>query len=194
MKRVLSFALSLVMLLSITGGLGLTAYAGDTYYETEDNDDYSSADYVPVNSTIYGVCTFEDYSSDSDWYKFSLSSPAKVNVQFSFNRADADGRWQVSLYKYDGNGNLTQLDYKDVYIYDGNYTFPSEGLPAGTYFIEVQGLDSACNRQYSVTPKCAYVSNWETESNDDYTSADPLSMGVTRYGTCISVNYSNEWE
>ena len=44
MKRVLSFALSLVMLLSITGGLGLTAYAGDTYYETEDNDDYSSAD------------------------------------------------------------------------------------------------------------------------------------------------------
>ena len=52
MKRVLSFALSLVMLLSITGGLGLTAYAGDTYYETEDNDDYSSADYVPVNSTI----------------------------------------------------------------------------------------------------------------------------------------------
>lgn len=52
MKRVLSFALSLVMLLSITGGLGLTAYAGDTYYETEDNDEYSSADYVPVNSTI----------------------------------------------------------------------------------------------------------------------------------------------
>ena len=53
MKRVLSLALSLVMLLSVTGGLGLTAYAGDTYYETEDNDDYSSADYVPVNSTIY---------------------------------------------------------------------------------------------------------------------------------------------
>lgn len=52
MKRVLSLALSLVMLLSVTGGLGLTAYAGDTYYETEDNDDYSSADYVPVNSTI----------------------------------------------------------------------------------------------------------------------------------------------
>lgn len=52
MKRVLSFALSLVMLMSITGGLGLTAYAGDTYYETEDNDYYTSADYVPVNSTI----------------------------------------------------------------------------------------------------------------------------------------------
>lgn len=104
MKRVLSFALSLVMLLSITGGLGLTAYAGDTYYETEDNDYYTSADYVPVNSTIYGAC--REY--DSDWYKFTLSSPAKVNVQFSFNRADADGDWNVSLHKYDGNGEYTR--------------------------------------------------------------------------------------
>lgn len=178
MKRVLSFALSLVMLMSITGGLGLTAYAGDTYYETEDNDDYSSADYVPVNSTIYGVC--REY--DSDWYKFTLSSSAKVNVQFSFNRADADGDWDVYLYKYDGNGDYTQLEYKDVYVYDGSYTFSSLGLPAGTYFVKVYGYNSACGRQYSITPKCSYVSNWETEFNDEYTSADPLSMGTTRYG------------
>lgn len=181
MKRVLSFALSLVMLLSITGGLGLTAYAGDTYYETEDNDDYSSADYVPVNSTIYGVCS--DYSySDTDWYKFTLSSPAKVNVQFSFNRADADGDWYVYLYKYEGNGDYSTLDYEDVYVYDGSYTFSSLGLPAGTYSVKVYGYNSACGRQYSITPKCSYVSNWETEFNDEYTSADPLSMGTTRYG------------
>lgn len=181
MKRVLSFALSLVMLLSITGGLGLTAYAGDTYYETEDNDDYSSADYVPVNSTIYGVCS--DYSySDTDWYKFTLSSPAKVNVRFSFNRADADGDWYVYLYKYEGNGDYSTLDYEDVYVYDGSYTFSSLGLPAGTYFVKVYGYNSACGRQYSITPKCSYVSNWETEFNNEYTSADPLSMGTTRYG------------
>lgn len=187
MKRVLSFALSLVMLMSITGGLGLTAYAGDTYYETEDNDDYSSADYVPVNSTIYGVC--REY--DSDWYKFTLSSSAKVNVQFSFNRADADGDWDVYLYKYDGNGDYTQLEYKDVYVYDGSYTFSSLGLPAGTYFVKVYGYNSACGRQYSITPKCSYVSNWETEFNDEYTSADPLSMGVTRYGVCRG--YDRDW-
>lgn len=181
MKRVLSFALSLVMLLSITGGLGLTAYAGDTYYETEDNDEYSSADYVPVNSTIYGVCS--DYSySDTDWYKFTLSSPAKVNVRFSFNRADADGDWYVYLYKYEGNGDYSTLDYEDVYVYDGSYTFSSLGLPAGTYFVKVYGYNSACGRQYSITPKCSYVSNWETEFNNEYTSADPLSMGTTRYG------------
>lgn len=190
MKRVLSFALSLVMLMSITGGLGLTAYAGDTYYETEDNDEYSSADYVPVNSTIYGVCS--DYSySDTDWYKFTLSSPAKVNVQFSFNRADADGDWYVYLYKYEGNGDYSTLDYEDVYVYDGSYTFSSLGLPAGTYFVKVYGYNSACGRQYSITPKCTYVSNWETEFNDYYTSADPLSIGTTRYGVCRE--YDNDW-
>ena len=187
MKRVLSFALSLVMLLSITGGLGLTAYAGDTYYETEDNDDYSSADYVPVNSTIYGVC--REY--DPDWYKFTLSSPAKVNVQFSFNRADADGVWHVIVYKYDGDGDYSQIDDKNVYLYDGTYTFPSMGLPAGTYFVRVYGDYAACGRQYGVTPKCSYVSNWETEFNDSYTAADPLNFGKTRYGVCR--DYDPDW-
>lgn len=189
MKRVLSFALSLVMLLSITGGLGLTAYAGDTYYETEDNDDYSSADYVPVNSTIYGVCSD---NGDTDWYKFTLSSPAKVNVQFSFNRADADGYWRVYLYKYEGNGNYANLDNEMVYVYDGSYTFSSLGLPAGTYLIRVRGYNSACDRQYSVTPKCTYVSNWETEFNDDFNTADPLSMGTTRYGVCTDYG-DDDW-
>lgn len=181
MKRVLSLTLSLLMLFSVTAGLNITAFAGDSYYETEDNDDYSSADYVPVNSTIYGVCS--DYSySDTDWYKFTLSSPAKVNVRFSFNRADADGDWYVYLYKYEGNGDYSTLDYEDVYVYDGSYTFSSLGLPAGTYFVKVYGYNSACGRQYSITPKCSYVSNWETEFNNEYTSADPLSMGTTRYG------------
>lgn len=187
MKRVLSLTLSLLMLFSVTAGLNITAFAGDSYYETEDNDNYSSADYVPVNSTIYGVC--REY--DSDWYKFTLSSPAKVNVRFSFNRADADGDWSVYLYKYDGNGDYTKLDYKDVYVYDGSYTFSSLGLPAGTYFVKVYGYNSACGRQYSITPKCSYVSNWETEFNDEYTSADPLSMGVTRYGVCRE--YDHDW-
>ena len=189
MKRVLSLALSLVMLLSVTSGLGLTAYAGDTYYETEDNDDYSSADYVPVNSTIYGVCSD---NSDTDWYKFTLSSPAKVNVQFSFDRADEVGSWWVYLYKYEGNGDDTRLDYKDVYVYDGGYTFSSLGLPAGTYFVKVYNSYGAYGRQYSVTPKCTYVSNWETEFNDDYTSADPLSMGTTRYGV-NPTSYDDDW-
>ena len=95
------------------------------------------------------------------------------------------------LYKYDGNGDYTQLEYKDVYVYDGSYTFSSLGLPAGTYFVKVYGYNSACGRQYSITPKCSYVSNWETEFNDEYTSADPLSMGVTRYGVCRG--YDRDW-
>ena len=189
MKRVLSLALSLVMLLSITGGLGLTAYAGDTYYETEDNDDYSSADYVPVNSTIYGVCS---NNSDADWYKFTLSSPAKIDLQFAFDRADEDGYWQVGLYKYDGRIDNNSLEHDKIYVRDGSYTFCTAGLPAGTYLVCVFSYDSACGRQYGITPKCTYVSNWETEFNDDFATADPLTMGTIRYGVCT--DYSDyDW-
>ena len=92
MKKRISIFLSFVMLISIISGFNLTANAS-TYYESEDNDNYSYADSVPVNSTIYGVCT-DTY--DDDWYKFTLNSPAKVNVNFSFTRADNSGYWEVN--------------------------------------------------------------------------------------------------
>ena len=172
MKRVLSLALSLVMLLSVTGGLGLTAYAGDTYYETEDNDDYSSADYVPVNSTIYGVCRKYDRKYDYDWYKFTLSSPAKV-VLDAVRRPSANQR-RIACIRL---RTVEQLEVVEVRALEGR------GYSA-----------SAWGRQYSITPKCSYVSNWETEFNDEYTSADPLSMGETRYGVCLSYDDSDLYD
>ncbi len=188
MKRIFSAFLSLVMLIGITAGIHLSAYA-NTYYESEDNDDYSTADYVPINSTIYGVCTG---GSDYDWYKFTLDSPAKVDVNFSINRADSDGYWCVRIYKYEGNGNYSTLDYKYIYRYDGSYTFPSLGLPAGTYFVKASCSSSASGVQYSITPKCTYTSNWETEFNDDYSTADPMTFGTTRYGVCTDGN-DDDW-
>ncbi|MDD6604270.1 MAG: hypothetical protein PUE73_08100, partial [Eubacteriales bacterium] len=123
MKKRISIFLSFVMLISIISGFNLTANAA-TYYESEDNDSYIYADSVPVNSTIYGVCTD---SGDEDWYKFTLNSPAKVNIDFSFTRADSDGRWDVYVFKYEGGSSYSTLDYKSIYRYDGSYSFPSLG-------------------------------------------------------------------
>lgn len=180
MKKRISIFLSFVMLISIISGFNLTANAA-TYYESEDNDSDSYADSVPVNSTIYGVCTDD---GDYDWYKFTLNSPAKVNVNFSFTRADSDGWWYVCVYKYEGGSSYSELDYEYIYRYDGSYSFPSLGLPSGTYFIRVYSNYSASGKQYGVTPNCTYTSNWETEFNDDYTTADPLTIGTSRYGVC----------
>ncbi len=187
MKKILSFILSLTMVTAVTAGIDFSAYAY-TYYESEDNDSYSTADYVPVNSTIYGVCTG---GYDEDWYKFTLDSPAKVNVEFSFNRADSDGFWNVYIYKYTGNGDYSELDYESVYRYDGSCTFSSLGLPAGTYFVKVYP-HYVSGVQYSITPKCTYTSNWEREFNDNYTTADALTFGTTRYGVCSS-GYDEDW-
>lgn len=186
MKKILSLILSLTMVTAVTTGIDFSAYAY-TYYESEDNDSYSTADYVPVNSTIYGVCTD---NNDYDWYKFTLDSPAKVNVDFSFNRADSSGYWYVWIYKYTGNGLCSELDLGLINRYDGPYTFPSLGLPAGTYFVRVLSYMDAFGVKYSITPKCTYTSNWEREFNNDYTTADALTFGTTRYGVCTG--YSDE--
>lgn len=55
------------------------------------------------------------------------------------------------LYKYTGNGGYSRVTDEDVYVSDGNYTFPTQGLSAGTYFVKVYGYSSACGRQYGVT-------------------------------------------
>lgn len=188
MKKIISLLLSLVMLFTITATLDFSAFAA-TYYESEDNDDYYSADYVAANSTIYGVCTD---SYDDDWYKFTLNSPAKVNVNFSFTRADSAGYWYICIYKYEGGSSYSELDYEYVHCYDGAYTFNSLGLPSGTYFINVYASDEVAGKQYGVTPNCTYTSNWETEFNDEYYSADPLTIGVTRYGVCTD-SYDDDW-
>ena len=120
-------------------------------WETESNDDYTSADPLSMGVTRYGTCIRVDYSNDDDWYKFVLNSSSRVSVTFTHTKASADGRWTVYLYKYVGNGECSQVVCKDVYVSDGNYTFPTQGLSAGTYFVEVYGRDSACGRQYGVT-------------------------------------------
>ncbi len=188
MKKFLSILLSIAMLFTITAGLDFSAFAA-TYYESEDNDDYYSADYVAANSTIYGICTD---SYDEDWYEFTLNSSAKVNVNFSFTRADSDGYWRIHIYKYEGGSSYSELDYEFAYCYDGAFTFNSLGLPAGTYYIHVNSTGSAVGKQYAITPNCTYTSNWETEFNEEYYSADPLSFGTTRYGVCTD-GYDEDW-
>lgn len=101
-----------------------------------------------MGTTRYGVCT--DYGDD-DWYKFVLNSSASVSVSITHTKASVDGYWSVYLYKYEGSGARSQVAYKSIYISDANYTFPTQGFSAGTYFVKVRGNNSACGRQYGVT-------------------------------------------
>ncbi|MGN0531609.1 MAG: hypothetical protein ACI4IN_02290, partial [Eubacterium sp.] len=188
MKKLFSLLLSLVMLLNIVASIDFSAFAG-TYYESEDNDSYNSADSVPVNSTIYGVCT-DAY--DDDWYKFTLNSSAKVDVNFSFTRADNSGYWDVEIYKCYSNGSKSELDYERFYCYDGSDSFASLGLPSGTYYICVEARNGAVGKQYGLTVNCTYTTTWEAEFNDDYTTADSLSLGTTYYGVCTDA-YDDDW-
>ncbi|MGN0528654.1 MAG: fibronectin type III domain-containing protein [Eubacterium sp.] len=147
MKKAISLLLSLVMLFSITAGLDFSAFAA-TYYETEDNGLYGSANPIPLNSTIYGVCA-NNY--DSDWYKFTLTFSAKVNIKF-FSDDYNSGPWDVTIYRYDSKGNSFVLDRCN----SSTYTFPTLGLSEGTYSILVYSHNSnAWGKEYGITVNCS---------------------------------------
>ena len=182
-KKVLSLLLAIAMLFTITAEIDLSVYAA-SYWEAESNNSYSTADNLPVNSTIYGVCSD---SNDYDWYKFTLPSRGRVNVSFSFTSRNSSGYWNVCIYKSSGNGNYSELDSESVYLYDGSYNFSTLGLEEGTYFIKVNPY-SVSGVQYGVTANYTKCNNWEVEFNDNYSTADTLTLNTTMYGVCTDSN------
>ncbi|MGN0522803.1 MAG: hypothetical protein ACI4IG_00850 [Eubacterium sp.] len=192
MKKVLSLLLSIVMLFSITFGINLSVDAA-VYYESEDNNSYSNADNIPLNSSIYGNCTD---NADYDWYRFTLQDSGKVDVHFDFNAKNSSDSWRVCIYKYCGSNGNKLISENKIYIYDGNYKFVTLGLPAGNYFIYAvpsSFSNSAVDGvQYKITVNYTKCSNWEKEFNDEYSQANSIVIGTTMYGNCKD-NADYDW-
>lgn len=177
MKKFFSILMSIAMMLSITAGFNITAQAAGYSYESEDNNTYQKADTIPLGNTMFGRCS-DDW--DDDYYKFTLKSDSIVNIYFSCAPTSSDGYWRVSVYKYEGNNSLKQLDNRQFYCYDGSGKFSTLGLPSGTYYIEVESYRA--HYQYEIMVSASATNNWETEFNNTYQTADPISIGTTKYG------------
>lgn len=190
MKRIFSAFLSLVMLIGITAGIDLSAYA-NTYYESENNDNSRTADYVELNSTIYGVCS-DMY--DCDWYRFTLPSSGKVNIRFNHDKGDNGGCWWITVQ----NSNGKILVDKFVDDYDNGYSFSTLGLSSGTYYIFV-GLGSnyaARGLEYSVTVNYSITAPSSLNVSSRSTSALKLSWsGVSgASGYQLQHKSGNSWK
>lgn len=184
MKKALSIILAVVITVSLFASVQVTAFTTD--YETEDNDNYSVANILSANSSINGSCS--DYS-DVDYYKFTITKAGKTDIKFSYNYAD--GYWWVRLYKYD-NG-LDEMISESVDANQGSYfSFPSLGLENGTYYIKIVNGNSVEGVGYTVSNTFTKTDDWETEANDNYTKADPLTLNKAKNGNIYdmwSVDY-----
>lgn len=122
MKKYVSMFICVLFLLSIT--FTNSVFAAEVY-ESENNDDFSTANTILADATIIGRVS-HDY--DNDTFKVTLSSSSTLNIILS-------GTYSVynySLYLYDSSGNIA-----GSYEYYGSSKKISQALTAGTYYIKV---------------------------------------------------------
>lgn len=171
-KKALSILLVLATLFSISAASALSVSAA-TYYESESNDSYSTADTLNLNSTIKGVI---NGSKDCDVFVVKTSSNGKLTFTFNHQHADASTGWIVDIYCYSG-GKYEELSSATVSVKDSEViNLPSVGaVTSGVYYIKVESIWTDIeNHDYSI--KCAFKKSdyYEKEMNNSYSTATTI--------------------
>ncbi|MCL1699726.1 S-layer homology domain-containing protein [Lysinibacillus sp. Bpr_S20] len=129
----------------------------DIKLDTEPNNDYESANVIPLNTVIYG--RNNQNSTDHDYFRFTLNEPKKVTLQLNEQFITTPGD------KY----NARLMDEKKKKILDLNASWyvnsSSAYLPAGTYYIEISTDPYlSVNKDYQFTVKTENLPNTVVEA------------------------------
>lgn len=180
MKRIFSAFLSLAMLIGITVGIDLSAYASSTVYETESNDYFSSANLITIGSTIKGSSS----RFDVDFFKFEITKGGKIsfNVESYVDRSEKSDS-KISLY--DSNLGEDNDGTNHLVFYDNNL-----GHGAGTYEFMIQPGTYYLRMYVYQDTKANYCiktnlkpSNQTYAGRNDYSNeAFNIPLGKTIYG------------
>ncbi len=135
-------------------------YTESDAWEVESNDDGSTANQISVNKT-YNGCIYA--YRDVDYYKFTVSKPGFVTLDFDHDDTDSYYYWNVKLKSEDD----TLLYSKDVRMDTaGKTTSQKYDLAPGTYYVRVEG-------SYTNAVKYAIQVNFDSPTSQ-------LSAFVTR--------------
>ena len=84
--------------------------------ESENNDDYASANSFSLNSTISG--NMKD-SNDKDYFKITPSQNGKIALTLSHNySSNTDVYWNIAMYAY-SSGNYCEFYNQRIYANSG---------------------------------------------------------------------------
>ncbi len=158
----------------------------ERYWETEINNQYSTADSINLNTYYYGSMLD---GSDLDYYKFTISNTSKININFKHDMVDSyynNTYWKINIYDQGGN-ELINVEAK---AHNTNTTSCNVGVPVGTYYIKIEDYSSGgCHSSidYSFKINCTSERYWETEINDQYSTADNINLNTYYYGSMSDV-------
>lgn len=148
-------------------------YTQNDYYETEDNDSLSQANYIQLNTTYNGWVDF----LDDDYYSFKLSKKGEVKIDI--NRA-SNTSYEVELLN--SSGDIMEDWDTDYTSNTGLKNIIHTGLPAGTYFVRITTYDDKYNIPYQF--KVSYTANdyFEVEPNDFISEANAFTLNKVYTG------------
>lgn len=152
-------------------------FTPSTTCETESNDNFTTADVIPVNTEIAG--TSHGGGFESDYYKFTLTAPGKVSLKFTHGESSAQYLYWVSLYN-----EVTEDAMFQVVSCGGDITLQSQavGLPAGEYYVQVHGGNEEIG-MYGLTVNYTQTNTWEKEVDDTYENANEMAVNTAYSGT-----------
>ena len=161
-------------------------YEATNSWETELNDTYQRADCINLNEQYYGSMQRRE---DVDWYKFTAAQDGYISLDFTHGYIeDSDPFWQIDIY----NDNYSMIEY---YRSGGKNVTSSGwqiGIPAGTYYIKVYRYYYS-DLEYGLKVNYNVSNVWEKERNDDYTTATPINLNTTYYGSIQGGREDADW-
>ena len=162
-------------------------YESSGNWETELNDTYQNADSINVNNMYYGSL---QRGGDVDWYKFSISQNGSVSIDFNHDYMEMDSLyWKIELY----NEQYELLEYDRIGGHTLAFNGSKCGLPAGKYYLKIYPDIYYSDLEYGLRVNYTESDAWETEFNDNYSTADPINLNTTYYGNLQNGRNDVDW-
>lgn len=158
-------------------------------WESEPNNSWTSVDKISTGKYYNGI--IKD-SNDSDWYRFTLSSQSYITFTMKHDLVNSTGDvWGLYLY----NDELEDFYNWDIVGSKTTTTTCKVGLPKGTYYVKVRKGwygDYGYGVPYSLKVDATATSAWESEENNDFTTADKIGLEKKYYGLIMNYN-DHDW-
>lgn len=171
-KRFLSLLLALVMIFSLL----LTGVSAATV-----NDSFTKALTILRNYPALG--TVKDGQTNFYW-KINLPEDGYINLEFN---DESSGTEPVSTSSWE---TIIYTDQLDSLVGFGNTageskTFDPVGLPAGDYYVRVIAYNMPENSKFQINVHHTIAYDWETEENDDWSTADDMEPNTDLHGSIM---------
>ncbi len=157
--------------------------------ETEPNNSLAAACRLPFHTVVSGslMGLLTNPADYYDYYRVTMEKPGALQVEFAHDviaGSETTAVYQISVLDKNGNELMSRTSRGGENV----VKTPQIGLAAGNYFIEVKaamgnaaagiGGNVAAAYENAYRIRADYTpGNWEQESNDSFSTANPIRSG-----------------